>query len=139
MALTCPLPAEIRPVLLPQVYLLHYDPYTRRERGLEQVPQRQLMDFVVLPVTAFGVVLEIDGQLHYGDANGQGRNQASAPKYATMAREDRRLRLSGYEAYRFGGAEFQDVEPSGRVGPEVTSMLVDFFHSLFQRHGIRAA
>lgn len=35
------------PALLPQVYL-HYDPYTRRERGLEQVLARQRMDFLML-------------------------------------------------------------------------------------------
>ena len=27
-------------------------------------------------------------------------------RYATMVSEDRRLRLAGYEVYRFGGAEF---------------------------------
>ena len=34
--------------------------------------------------------------------------------YARMAAEDRELRLQGYEVYRFGAAEFTDVERNGR-------------------------
>jgi hypothetical protein len=35
------------PVLLPQVYL-HYDPYTKRERGDEKFLERQRMDFLIM-------------------------------------------------------------------------------------------
>ena len=76
MALTCPLPAEIRPVLLPQVYLLHYDPYTRRERGLEQVPQRQKPGAV-----------EDDSRRRAGTAGASGgRGDAGAAAAGTAAR-----------------------------------------------------
>jgi very-short-patch-repair endonuclease len=46
------------------------------------------------------VVIEVDGKQHY--ASGE---KASPELYAQMVAEDRRLRLAGYEVYRFGGAE----------------------------------
>ena len=125
-----------RPALLPQVYL-HYDPYTRRERGLEQVLARQRMDFLMLLASGVRVVLEIDGQHHYGDEEPEpgGHYRASASKYAAMAAEDRRLRLSGYEVYRFGALE---LVPKGsqRMHVEATTMVVGFFNALFKRHGL---
>jgi hypothetical protein len=42
-----------------------------------------------------------------------------------MVAEDRRLRLAGYEVYRFGGQEFQ--APSDRV----RELLTSFFRRLF--------
>jgi very-short-patch-repair endonuclease len=123
-----------RPALLPQVYL-HYDPYTRRERGLEQVLARQRMDFLLLLASGVRVVVEIDGQHHYGDAESDGRYRASAVKYAAMAAEDRRLRLSGYEVYRFGAAELL-FDGAERAHQEVTAMIVAFFNGLFRRHGL---
>jgi hypothetical protein len=89
------------PALLPQVYL-HYDPYTRAER-LHQVGEikRERMDFLFLFPNRARVVLEVDGIHHY--ANGDGR--ASPSRYAEMMAEDRKIRLNGYEVYRFGAAE----------------------------------
>jgi hypothetical protein len=53
-----------------------------------------------------------------------------------MAAEDRRLRLSGYEVYRFGAAEFQQPDGSDRAAADVAALVVDFFNALFQRHGL---
>ena len=103
--------------LLPQVRL-HYDPYLR------PIPQlrpgsviRQRMDFLLLAQGRRRVVLEVDGQHHYS------RDEIPAPsRYATMVAEDRRLRLTGYEVYRFGGAEFNR--------PDATAMLHSFSDEL---------
>ena len=51
------------------------------------------------------IVIEVDENHHYSD-----RGAASPRKYAQMVEKDRRLRLFGYELYRFGGAEFADTE-----------------------------
>lgn len=90
------------PALLPQVWL-HYDPFTRKP----WLPRpgaviRQRMDFLLLLPNRRRVVLEIDGRHHYAHDDGR----ADPGRYATMVAEDRRLRLAGYEVYRFGGAEF---------------------------------
>lgn len=89
------------PALIPQVYL-HYDPYdqrTRRAAGTAPLA-RQRMDFLLLFSDRRRVVIEVDGKQHY--ANG---DTASPYLYGRMAAEDRRLRLAGYEVYRFGAAE----------------------------------
>jgi hypothetical protein len=90
------------PVLIPQVYL-HYDPYdqrTRRASTGSAVLSRQRMDFLLLFSDRRRVVIEVDGRQHY--ANG---DTASPDLYGQMVAEDRRLRLAGYEVFRFGGAE----------------------------------
>ncbi|MFI6401476.1 hypothetical protein [Streptomyces sp. NPDC050548] len=88
------------PALIPQVYL-HYDPLTKRQRdGAPSVLARERMDFLLLLPNGVRVVLEVDGKQHY--ANG---NEASPRLYSEMVAEDRRLRLRGYEVYRFGGYE----------------------------------
>jgi very-short-patch-repair endonuclease len=46
-------------------------------------------------------VIEVDGKQHYADSDGK----ANPRLYSEMVAEDRRLRLSGYEVYRFGGYE----------------------------------
>jgi hypothetical protein len=58
-----------------------------------------------------------------------------------MVAEDRRLRLAGYELYRFGGAEFSDVTVmDGRytIGPVAKQVAADFFQQLFEKHHIQA-
>ncbi|MFC9751233.1 hypothetical protein ACFQ7N_19230 [Streptomyces niveus] len=66
---------------------------------------RQRMDFLMLAPGGRRYVLELDGKEHYS------RDGKAAPDlYADMVREDRRIRLEGYEVYRFGGAEFVDRE-----------------------------
>lgn len=107
--------------LIPQVYL-HYDPATVRQRerlGHGPGPlARQRMDFLILFSSRRRVVIEVDGKQHYATPDG-----AASPRlYAQMVAEDRRLRLAGYEIYRFGGAELMSVD----AGP----MLDAFFESL---------
>lgn len=88
------------PALIPQVYL-HYDPYDQRTpRGLSSGTPlgRQRMDFLLLISDRQPVVIEADGKQHYAQGD-----QASAALHSEMVAEDRRLRLAGYEVYRFGG------------------------------------
>ncbi|WP_148283913.1 hypothetical protein [Burkholderia cepacia] len=50
----------------------------------------------------------------------------------------RRLRLIGYEVYRFGGHEFLDVDLEQRkVGPQAQQCVAEFFDRLLARHGVR--
>ncbi|WP_437033512.1 hypothetical protein [Streptomyces sp. enrichment culture] len=103
-----------QPALLPQVYL-HYDPYTRRQRDGDSVLARERMDFLLLLPNRVRVVVEIDGDTHYGTeekyqvGEPHPRRLTSPRTYAKMVAEDRRLRLAGYEVYRFGGAELPNT------------------------------
>jgi very-short-patch-repair endonuclease len=114
---------EKLPALIPQVYL-HYDPYTLRElKGLKRLP-RQRMDFLILFSNHERVVIEVDGIQHYAEGE-----QASPKKYSEMVAADRKLRLAGYEVYRFGGYELQ--QQSGKA------LVEEFFRQLLQKHGVR--
>lgn len=91
------------PVLVPQVYL-HYDPHDQRHRRGSAVGSplvRQRMDFLLLFSDRRRVVIEVDGKQHYASGN-----RASPELYAQMVAEDRRLRMAGYEVYRFGGRSY---------------------------------
>lgn len=106
------------PALIPQVWL-HYDPFLRpKGRPRPEPVERQRMDFLLLMPGRRCVVLEIDGKHHYAEGN-----RADPHAYARMVREDRRLRLAGYEVYRFGGAEFIDEH-------QAITMLTQFFTDL---------
>lgn len=108
------------PALLPQVYL-HYDPYLRPDPASRPgAVIRQRMDFLLLLPHRRRIVLEVDGQHHYSTDDGR----PSPQRYATMAAEDRRLRLAGYEVYRFGGAELV------RDDQGATAVLDTFFEQL---------
>jgi very-short-patch-repair endonuclease len=63
------------------------------------------MDFLLLLPDNVRVVIEVDGKHHYSRAD-----RPAPDLYGQMMEEDRRLRLSGYELYRFGGAEFADTQ-----------------------------
>ena len=110
------------PALLPQVYL-HYDPYTMRELNGVSRLSRQRMDFLLLFSAHERIVIEVDGIQHYAEGN-----VASSRIYSEMVKADRRLRLSGYEVYRFGSYELDEAK-----GPQVVK---DFFDSLLNRHGL---
>jgi hypothetical protein len=110
------------PALIPQAYL-HYDPYTAKTRVEPGPLTRQRMDFLLLLPNRVRVVLEVDGQQHYS-VNGK----ASPQLYAEMVSEDRKLSLSGYEVYRFGGHELDRHN-----GPRV---VATFFRELYQRYDI---
>jgi len=110
--------AEGVPALIPQVYL-HYDPYTRAElKGVEGGElARQRMDFLLLPSQRRRVVIEVDGAHHYSE---DGR--ASPRRYSEMLAEDRRVRLAGYEVFRFGGWEL--------TRPDAEAVVDRFFDEL---------
>jgi very-short-patch-repair endonuclease len=114
------------PALIPQIYL-HYDPYTVRELAARdgEALKRQRMDFLLLLPDNARVVIEVDGKHHYADGD-----VVSARRYAEMVAEDRSLRLTGYEVYRFGGA---DLHPEDADAPARTQR---FFDELLDRHGI---
>lgn len=114
---------EKLPALIPQVYL-HYDPYTSKQLKGEKRLSRERMDFLLLLPYRKNIVIEIDGQQHYSE-NGK----ASPKLYAEMVAEDRRLRLAGYELYRFGGDEFVDDEKAKQT-------VKNFFDDLFKLHSI---
>lgn len=108
------------PALLPQVYL-HYDPYTRRTRGAGGIIKRERMDFLLLMPGRVRIVLEVDGQQHYS------RDGKPSPRlYSEMVAEDRKLRLAGYDVYRFGGHELS------MGGAE--AVLREFFDELLSKH-----
>jgi very-short-patch-repair endonuclease len=112
------------PALLPQVHL-HYDPRNINERD-KPVLVRQRMDFLMLLRNSARIVIEIDGRHHYAEDDGL----ASPSRYAEMVTEDRRVRILGYEVYRFGGAEFTNTNRAAKT-------IVSFFEELFERHDIR--
>jgi hypothetical protein len=110
------------PALIPQVYL-HLDP--RTSITADDVLARQRMDFLLLLPDYHRVVIEFDGKQHYSTADGQ----AAPTLYGEMMAEDRRIRLAGYDVYRFGGAELKDPDVAG-------PMLRQFFLDLLAKHGI---
>jgi very-short-patch-repair endonuclease len=116
------------PALIPQVYL-HYDPYSLKQLRGENRLYRQRMDFLILFSNSQRVIIEIDGVQHYSENNRDKENIASPKKYAEMLNEDRRLRLAGYEIFRFGGYEFNNKE-KGWV------LIKDFFEKLFKKYGV---
>jgi hypothetical protein len=125
-----PILGDKLPVLIPQVYL-HYDPKTIKELADTKNLVRQRMDFLLLLSNKLRIVLEIDGKQHY--TKSVDSELVSPEKYAEMVKEDRRLKLSGYEIYRFGGYEF--FEGANNVSSQ-EKMIIDFFYSLFKKYGI---
>ena len=114
--------ADEMPALIPQVYL-HYDPYTIKQLSNGKRLSRQRMDFLMLLPNNVRIVLEVDGKQHYSE-----ENQASPELYAEMVAEDRRLKLAGYEIYRFGGYEL--------YGTRGQNILLEFFRELFHFHSV---
>ncbi|MBB6172196.1 hypothetical protein HNR23_002256 [Nocardiopsis mwathae] len=110
------------PAILPQVYL-HYDPVTQaqRDRNGGRVIPNQRRDFLLLAPGSRRIILEIDGKHHYSTSG-----EPDPRKYAEMVKEDRRLRLQGYEVYRFGGYEFQPSQaPDNMLMAFFTELLTD--------------
>lgn len=123
--------AERLPALIPQVYL-HYDPATLRQLRDRREDKRfpvQRMDFLMLLPDRVRVVLEVDGKQHYADSTDD-RALASPRVYAETISADRRLRLAGYEVYRFGGYELRNEAVAAQT-------VEAFFNGLFARHGVR--
>ena len=82
---------------------------------------RERMDFLLLLPRGVRIVLEVDGKQHYAEGD-----TASPNPYSEMVSEDRRLKLRGYEVYRFGGHEL--------TMPGAADMLRKFFGELLARH-----
>lgn len=78
------------------------------------------MDFLLLLPGRRRVVIEVDGVQHYSE-----NNQPSPRKYAEMVSADRKLQLSGYEVYRFGGRELPNPK-------QAEPMLNAFFDELLR-------
>ncbi|MFE9950980.1 hypothetical protein ACFYRJ_26130 [Streptomyces sp. NPDC005531] len=110
------------PALIPQVYL-HYDPYTAAQRSGPGPLERQRMDFLMLLPQRERVVIEVDGSHHYS-VDGK----ANPRLYSEMVSEDRRLKLAGYEVYRFGGHELTERGAA--------HVVAGFFRQLLDRKGI---
>jgi very-short-patch-repair endonuclease len=110
------------PALVPQVYL-HYDPYTIRQLQGKKRLLRQRMDFLLLLSDRTRIVIEVDGKQHYADGD-----SAKPELYAEMVSEDRKLKLAGYQVYRFGGYELRP--------PQGDRIVEDFFSRLFERHEV---
>ena len=126
------------PALIPQVYC-HYDPKSAvMRKGTVYVHQR--MDFLMLFSDKERVVIEIDGMQHYSDeqelevlldkkVDKVRKNIASSKKYAEMVEDDRKLKLYGYNVFRFGGYEFmQEQHPKSKI--------MHFFDKLFELYGV---
>lgn len=110
------------PAIIPQVYL-HYDPYTIKQLSGQKRLTHQRMDFLFLLSDRSRIVIELDGKQHYSV------DGIAEPKvYAKTVAEDRLLKLTGYEVYRFGNYELQ-----GKAGE---TLIDEFFHSLFKKHEI---
>lgn len=126
-----PMLKEKLPALIPQVYL-HYDPYTLKQLKAQKRIERQRMDFLILLSNKERIVIELDGKQHYSEG------YTSSPKlYSEMVKMDRKLKLLGYDIYRFGGYEFVKENMSDEEYNNKIRMLVkDFFDKLFTKHNV---
>lgn len=106
------------PALIPQVYL-HYDPKTIKELFGEKRLIHQRMDFLML-YAGRRIIIEIDGVQHYSEGG-----KPSPKKYAEMVGYDRKMKLHGYEIYRFGGHEF--------LSKTVEEEITEFFKKLLKK------
>ncbi len=113
------------PALIPQVYL-HYDPKTISQLNGQKRLERQRIDFLMLLSNRHRIIIEIDGKHHYA------HGEIASPKlYSEMIAEDRRMKLAGYDLYRFGGYELTYGNKD--------SLIEDFFRKLFDKYEIRGS
>lgn len=110
------------PALIPQVYC-HYDPKSAKMRN-GKIYVHQRMDFLMLISNNRRVIIEIDGKQHYS-YNGT----ASPELYAKMVEDDRKLKLYGYDVFRFGGYEFIDTI-------KIKEKIEQFFQDLFRHYNL---
>ncbi|MFF1872800.1 hypothetical protein [Kitasatospora herbaricolor] len=113
------------PALLPEA-TLSWDPKTIHSRGPEAALRNHRVDFLLLLPHGQRVVLEVDGAQHYSRGD-----QADPRAYATTMRNDRELKLRGYEVFRFGGSELRGLD-------QADALLRQFFTGLFRRFKVTA-
>lgn len=111
------------PALIPQVYL-HYDPKTMAQLKGQKRLERQRMDFLMLLSDRHRIVIEIDGKQHYSKGD-----KASPTLYSSMVAEDRRMKLAGYDLYRFGGYEL--------TYGNMDKLIEEFFKKLFRKYSVK--
>lgn len=70
------------------------------------------------------IIIEIDGKHHYADGD-----KAVPKQYSDMVAEDRRMKLVGYDLYRFGGYELMYGDKA--------KIIEDFFRKLFEKYDIK--
>lgn len=113
---------EELPALIPEVYL-HYDPKTLKQLTVEKEGKRlihQRMDFLML-INGNRIIIELDGKQHYSDGD-----KSSPKKYADMVSYDRKMKLLGYDIFRFGGQEFLEEN--------FKEKLYSFFNELLDKY-----
>lgn len=110
------------PALIPQVYC-HYDPKTANMRN-GKIYVHQRMDFLMLLPSHKRIVFEIDGAQHYSIDG-----KASPELYSKMVDDDRKLKLYGYDVYRFGGYEFKEE-------CKCREKIEDFFNIFLKHYNI---
>lgn len=110
------------PALIPQIYC-HYDPKSAKMRN-GQIYVHQRMDFLLLISNNRRVVIEIDGKQHYSVGD-----KASPELYSKMVEDDRKLKLYGYDVFRFGGFEF--VNDS-----EIKEKIIEFIQDLYNYYDL---
>ncbi len=110
------------PALIPQIYC-HYDPRSAKMRN-GQIYVHQRMDFLLLISNNRRVVIEIDGKQHYSVGE-----KASPVLYSKMVEDDRKLKLYGYDVFRFGGFEF--VNDSG-----IKNKIIEFIQDLYNYYNL---
>lgn len=122
------------PALLPQVYL-YYDPKLMSQRD-SKVFEHQKIDFMMIFDYGQCAVMEIDGQQHYGEPMKSDNNKyyASPLKYAEMMSAHRKMTLSGYDVYRFGGREFWCG--GEQTKEDIIISIKDFFNRLLNKYRI---
>lgn len=106
------------PALIPQIYC-HYDPKSAKMRN-GQIYVHQRMDFLLLISNNRRVVIEIDGKQHYSVGD-----KASPELYSKMVEDDRKLKLYGYDVFRFGGFEFVN---DSRIKNKIIEFIQDLYN-----------
>lgn len=117
------------PALFPQV---HLNVDTKNKNKENKINQR--MDFMLCLNNGKRIIIELDGYEHYAEKiyhpNGT-YNYKFAPKnYANMVTVDRKLRLDGYDIYRFGGSEY------AKNPMDFKNIMKEFFDALFEKYSI---
>lgn len=97
------------PAMIPNVYI-NWD-FSKEERGKTVKPYT--VDFV-LKSSTFGTnnltIIEIDGLSHYADYDSSNRKYiVSEKRYADHLRKDRWLRSQGFNVFRIGNSEIEEI------------------------------